>query len=383
MSMKLKIKAHWIKTAVIVVGALIVLYFVNNHFDKKDTLKIPLPKVQVQKPLLKEIVDYVTQTGTMVAYNSVDLVARVEGYLDAILFKDGTFVKKGDPLFVIQPPPYLEKLNEAKASVAAGKAGYQYAKSEHARQQRMYKENATSLNNVESWLAKMEQSKAEVDKSVANQAIAAINYGYTHIAAPFDGRVGRHLVDIGNFVGNGVATNLATIEQVDPIYAYFNLNELDLIKLRAAAKAAGFKPSDINKIPAYVKLQNESTFKHQGHLDFINTGLNASTGTLQFRAILKNKEHVLLPGLFVQIRIPTTKPKKKLTIPETAVLYDQSGPYVLTVDKNSVVHQKRIEMGKAEKGRRPIIKGLLAEDRVIVAGLQFATPGNKVDVHAV
>jgi RND family efflux transporter MFP subunit len=379
--MKLKMNAGAIKKTAIVGACLIIAYSVIHYFDEEKSLSIPLPKVAVQKPISKEVVQYVTQTGTMVAYNSVNLMARVEGYLNAILFTDGRFVKKGKPLFVIEPEPYKEKLKGAEATVIAEKAGYAYAKSEYARQKRMYKEHATSLNNVESWLARMEQSQAEVHKAVANKEIAAINYSYTHIAAPFDGRIGRHLVDIGNLVGNGTATNLATIEQVNPIYVYFNLNELDLIKLRTAARAHGFKPSDINKIPAFVKLQNETEFKHRGHLDFINTGLNASTGTLEFRAVLNNKNFDLLPGLFVKVRIPTSKPKKKLTISDAAILYDQSGAYVLTVDKNNMVHQKRVETGPADQGRRPITKGLLADDRVILQGLQFATPGKKVDPH--
>ena len=155
---------------------------------------------------------------------------------------------------------------------------------------------------------------------------------------------------------------------------------LDLIKLRAAAKARGFKPNDINKIPAYVKLQNETTFTHQGNLDFINTGLNASTGTMEFRALLNNKDYALLPGLFVQVRVPVTNPKKEMTVPETALLYDQIGPYLLTVDANSVVQLKRVVLGTKEEDVRAITKGLSESDKVIVAGLQFATPGNKVEI---
>lgn len=362
-----------------VVALIILIYLVIHQLFKPAAPIISIPKVVIQKPELKEVVEYVTQTGTTVAVNSVDLVARVEGYLDSVEFTDGTNVKKGKELLVIQPEPYMEQLKEAQAEVAAQKANYAYAKSEYARQQRMYKQNATSLNNVEIWLAKTQEAEAGVAKSVANEAIAAINYGYTHINAPFDGRIGRHLVDPGNLVGNGVATNLATIEQIDPIYVYFNLNELDLIKLRAAAKERGFKSSDLNTIPAYVKLQNEKEFTHKGHLDFVNTGLNASTGTMEFRAILENKNFVLLPGLFVQVRVPTTTPKKKLTVPDTAVLYDQIGAYVLIADADNVVQLKRVELGSSEQGSRPVLKGLTADDHVIVNGLQFATPGNKVE----
>lgn len=365
-----------------IVGSVVIILLLLNLIGYYKTLKhpptIPLPVVVTQKPKLIKMAEYVTQTGTTVAFNSVNLVARVEGYLNIISFTDGTYIKKGRPLFVIEPEPYMEKLLAAKASVAAQRAELAYTTSEYKRQKNMYKENATSLNSVEEWLAKSQASQAEIDKALANEAIAAINYSYTHINAPFDGRIGRHLVDIGNLVGNGVATNLATIEQVTPLYVYFNLNELDLLKLRAAAQAEGYDYKKTPHVPVYVTLQNKPDYEYEGTLDFVNTGLNASTGTLEIRAILSNKNVELVPGLFVQVRVAITKPTPQLTVPDIAVLYDQIGNYLLTVDKNNTVVLKRIELGSLEQGNRAIIKGLNAEDQVIIEGLQNATPGNQV-----
>lgn len=369
-----------IATAVAIVVTACIIFYVMKRSPSEDLPKIPLPKAIVQLPQWKEIVDYVTQTGTLVAYNSVDLVARVEGYLESVEFTDGSFVKKGQELFIIQPDTYFQQWVAAKATVAAQVAANVYAKSEYERQKKMYTQDATSLNNVEKWLAKTQESDAEIEKAVANEIIAAINYSYTHVNAPFDGRIGRHLVDPGNLVGHGTATDLANIEQIDPIYAYFNLNELDLIKLREAAKTDGFKAEDINQISVDIKLQNETSFKHRGKLDFVNTGLNSSTGTLEFRALLENKDYSLLPGLFVQVRIPISKAEKQLTIPDSAVLYDQIGPYVLIADANNVVQLKRVELGSVDQKMRAITQGLTANDRVIVEGLQFATPNNKMDV---
>ncbi|CAM2737592.1 efflux protein [Legionella steigerwaltii] len=367
-----------VKIAGIAVAILVLIYLIVHFFGKSNVPTIPPPKVVVQKPIRAEMAEYVTQTGNTVAFNSVNLVARVEGYLDSIEFVDGTFVKKGKELFVIQPEPYFEKLRAAKATVAAAKASLVYNKSEYARQQRMYKEHATSLNEVEKWYAKTLEIAAELDKSEAEEINAAINYSYTHISAPFDGRIGRHLVDVGNLVGHGEATNLATIEQIDPIYVYFNLNEIDLIKLRAAARAHGFKPEDIKQIPVEVSLQGDTTFKYKATLDFVNTGLNASTGTMELRALLQNKDYVFVPGLFVQVRVAISKPKEQLTVPDSAILYDQIGAYVLTVDNNNVVVSKRVTLGSVENGMRGIASGLNAQDRVIIDGLQYATPGNKV-----
>lgn len=367
-----------LKTAIIVSVIFILLNGVINYFTTKKPQTPPPPTVVIQQAKLLNITDYVTQTGSLVAFNSVNLVARIEGYLQANEFTDGTFVKKGKELFVIEPKPYLEKLKAAEATVLVQKASYNYSNSEYKRQQQMYKQSASSLNNVEKWFAKSEEFKAEIAKAVADAEVAAINYSYTHVLAPFDGRIGRHLVDPGNLVGNGKATDLATIEQIDPIYVYFNLSELDLIKIRIAAHANGFKPEDINTIPVYVRMQNETKFLHQGKLDFVNTGLNASTGTMEFRALLPNKDIALLPGLFVQVRVPLGNPKPQLTIPDTAVQYDQIGAYILVVDKNNSVIQKRVEVGSIEQGIRAITKGLAAEDRVVISGLQNAIPGHQV-----
>ncbi len=367
-----------VKYAGIVLAALFLIYLIAHLFSKPKVVEIPPPSVVVQKPIRQELVEYVTQTGSTVAFNSVNLVARVAGYLEKIEFVDGSFVKKGQELFVIQPEPYMEQLKAAQATVAAQKAANAYNKSEYERQQRMLKQNATSKNEVEKWLAKTQEVGAEIDKSTAEAVNAEITYSYTHVLSPFDGRIGRHLVDVGNLVGNGQATNLATVEQIDPLYVYFNLNELDLIKLRAAAKEMGITPKDFNQVPVYISLQSDPNKEYKATLDFVNTGLNAATGTMELRAKLPNKEHLFLPGLFVQVRIAVTKPQQQLTVPDTAILYDQIGPYVYVVDKENKVVLKRVTLGSAKQGVRGVIKGLDAQDNVIVEGVQNATPGNKV-----
>jgi RND family efflux transporter MFP subunit len=366
------------KIALIGLGFLLIVLWGIHVYNDSNTPEFTPPSVVVQTPIPRKVVEYVTQTGTLVAYNSVDLVARIEGFLEKIKFTDGGFVKKGQELFVVEPEPYWDQLKEAQASVTSQQASFAYSKIEHQRQQKMYDKNATSLNSVQEWETKVLQSQAEVDKAIANERNAAITYSYTHVLAPFDGRMGRHLVDIGNLVGNGAATKLATIEQINPIYVYFNLNELDLFKVRKTAHEHGISPDDLSSIPVYVSLQGKTDFSHEGTLNFVNTGLNASTGTMEFRALLPNDDLELLPGLFVQARVPISLPTTQLTVPEIAVQYDQIGAYLYIVDAKNKVVIKRVTLGPTENNYRAITQGLNKEDNVIIEGLQNAAPGIQV-----
>lgn len=372
-------KIQLIKTILIGFAILFLMSWMLKSCFRNSKEIIPLPEVVIKNPESKKVTDYVIQTGTIVAFKSVNLVARVEGFLEKIEFTDGSFVREGKELFLIEPKPYLEKLNAAQAQVAGKKAAYKYSQIEYARQQRMYKKNATSLNNVQSWEAKQVEAMSEVAEAVANAEIAKINYSYTHVMAPFDGRIGRHLVDVGNLVGNGVATELATIQKINPIYVYFNLNELDLLRIREIVRRKNFNPDNLGEIPVQVKMQNEKKFIHKGYLNFVNTGLNASTGTLEFRALLPNADYTLLPGFFVQVRIPISDPEQRIVIPDTAILYDQIGTYVYVVDKNNYVIQKRVTLGDISLGKRVILDGLTIDDRVIVLGMHNATPGRQVN----
>ena len=357
---------------------LLIVNIINYYNGKYRTVKIPLPTVQVSHPVSKSMSEYVSQTGNTVAFNSVDLVARVEGYLDEINFIDGTTVEKGKTLFVIEPEPYIAKLKEAEAELAAQKAIHTYDVLEYARQKKMYKQNATSQSNVQKWLAKSAASTAEVEKAKENLVTAQINYDYTIVKAPFDGRIGRHLIDKANLVGHGMATILATIEQINPIYVYFNLNEIDLIILRASIREQDIDEKVIRQVPVEITLPTGKDYKFKGKLDFINTGLNASTGTLEFRALLPNEETVLLPGLFVQIKIAIESAIPRLTVPDTALQYDQVGPYLLLVDKDNRVVLKRVVLGPLENGMHAISSGIELTDNVIVKGLQSASEGNLV-----
>jgi RND family efflux transporter MFP subunit len=326
----------------------------------------PPPPVTVSKPLRLPVTDYLQATGSVAASKTVDLVARVEGYLRSVDFKDGSLVKAGELLFVIEPEPYQAKLASQQAQLLN-------AQTEYDRQLRMIKENATSQANVDKWLSQRDQSAAAV-------TLAKINLSYTHIEAPFSGRIDRHLVDPGNLVGSaGQATKLATLEQIDPAFVYFSVNERDVLRVRAAAMAQG-RPlnGELPPVPVDLGLQTEDGYPHAGTLDFANTGLDTGSGTLQLRAVVPNSRWIFLPGLFARLRIPLGPAKPRLMIPDRIVGNDQVGSYVLILGADHKVVQQRIETGALQDGLRAVLSGLDPDSEVIVDGLQNAVPGNAV-----
>ena len=200
------------------------------------------------------------------------------------------------------------------------------------------------------------------------------------MVAPFDGIVTARKVSVGEYVGaNSSPTVLATIVQLQPIYVNFSISERETLRIREQIRQRGMTPEDLRKVPVEVGLQNEEGYPHRGTLDYVSPTVDASTGTLAGRAILENPNRVLLPGLFVRVRVPTGKQDDALLVPDTALGSDQSGRYVLVVNKDNVVEQRKVEIGTIEGTLRVITKGIAADDRVVVAGLLRAVPGQKVD----
>jgi len=340
----------------------------------------PPPEVIVAHPTVKPVTDYLELTGSASAVASVNLVARVPGYLDSIGFTDGTVVNKGDLLFVIEQAPYQAKVDLAQATLEQQQAQLTRASEEYDRQVRLVKQSASSQADVEKWLAERNSASAAVDEAKANLEIANINLGYTKVSAPFSGRICRHLVDVGNLVGSPSPTDLATIEQVEPIYVYFNVDEPTVLRLRAKVRERGLGPADINKIRVDVGLQTDDGYPHEGHLDFVDTGIDPSTGTLQVRAVFPNSDKAILPGAFVRVRVPVGKQEHALLVSDRALGVDQAGSYLLVVDAKNVVQQRTVEIGALVDGMRVITKGLTESDWVVVEGLQKATPGAEVKV---
>jgi RND family efflux transporter MFP subunit len=330
-------------------------------------------------PVQRAITRYLEATGNTAPIKSVDLVARVQGFLQSINYQDGTFVKAGSTLFTIEPETYKLKLEQAQAAEAGSQASVKQAESDYKRQADLVQKQAVSQSTLETSTATRDNMQANLQQSQVNTKIAAMNYGYTNVTAPFDGIVSAHLVSIGELVGVSSPTQLATIVALDPIYVNFNVNEQDVLRIREEARRRGMTADDLKSLPVEIGLQTESGYPHKGKLDYASPTINQSTGTLPVRGVLPNPDRVLLPGYYVRVRVPFEQQANALLVPDVALGSDQSGRYVLVVNGENVVEQRKVQTGPVEGELRVIDSGLKPDDRVVTAGLLRAIPGQKVD----
>ncbi len=353
---------------------------------KKENAYVPPPpqQVAVAKPVQQSVTPYLDLTGNATAFHQVDLEARVQGYLQEIDYQDGQPVKQADTLFVVEPAPYQAQLQQAQASLAATQADLIQAQAEYNRQSTLGKSDFASQSVVDQARAKLDSDRAKILNDQAGVTIAAINLGYTRVTAPFDGVVSAHLVSIGGLVGASGPTKLATIVQLDPIYASFNVSEQDVLRVKAAMAKRGLKPRDIANVPVQVGLMNEEGYPHIGKLDYVAPMIDPSTGTLAARGIFENADRVMLPGNFLRIRIPLALQEETvLLVPDTAIGADQAGRYVLVVDQKGVVQQRSVTTGQLVGQLRVIASGITAGEQVVVSGIQRAIPGEKVTPQSV
>jgi RND family efflux transporter MFP subunit len=340
----------------------------------------PPPRVTVATPLQQSVTHYLEATGNTAAVNSADLVARVSGFIQEINYQDGALVKKGALLFTIEPEPYKVKLDQAKAAEEGARATLKQAQADFDRQTQLVARQAGTQATLDQSQATRESTKSGLQQAEANTRIAALNLEYAHVTAPFEGVVTARQGSVGQFVGSGgTPTVLATIIQNDPIYVNFNVSEQDVLRIRADIARRRLTQDDLRKVPVEVGLQSETGYPHQGTLDYASPSVNPSTGTLAVRAVLQNANRVLLPGYFVRVRVPVGEPQNALLVPDSAIGSDQGGRYVLVVDKDNVVEQRKVEIGPRVDERRVIESGLNPQDRVVVAGVLRAIPGQKVD----
>jgi RND family efflux transporter MFP subunit len=342
----------------------------------------PPPKVEVAVPAQKNITRFIDATGNTSAVKSVDLVARVQGFLQSINYKDGSFVKEGTTLFTIEPDTYKLKLEQAQAAEIGAQATLKQAEADFKRQTDLVQRQAVSQSMLDTSTSNRDNAQSGLQQAQANTKLAQINYGYTNVAAPFDGFVTAHLVSVGELVGVASPTQLAQIVALDPIWVNFNVNEQDVLKVREEARRRGMTVEQLRQLPIEVALQTDTGFPHKGHLDYVSPTLNQSTGTIAVRGILNNPDRVLLPGFFVRVRVPFDQQQSALLVPDAALGADQGGRYVLVVNSENVVEQRKVTTGPLDGELRVIETGLKPDDRVVIGGLLKAIPGQKVDPQA-
>jgi len=370
---------RWTRPRRLAVGAVLASVTLLAACGEKNTyVAPPPPKVTVASPVTRPVTRYLESTGNVAAVNTADLVARVSGFVQAIKYNDGDAVKKGQVLFVIEQKPYELKLQQAKAAEDSAKANLVSAQANYQRQADLVPSGSASKATLDNAVASRDSAQAAVDQAIASTKLAQNDLDYTQVTAPFDGIVSARKVSVGAFV-SGTGNPLASIVSTDPVYVNFSVGERELIGIRAMIAERGLTPEDLKKVPVEVALQTDTGYPHKGTLDYAAPTVDASTGTLAGRAILNNPNNVLLPGLFVRVRVPLGPPKDALLVPDTALGTDQAGRYLLVVNKDNVVEQRRVELGPLDGTLQVIDKGVAADDRIIVNGMLRAVPGQKVD----
>jgi RND family efflux transporter MFP subunit len=340
------------------------------------------PLVAVSPPLQRDVDGSLEFLGQFSAVDHLELRAQVGGTLTKIGFKDGDIIHTGDLLFVIDPRPYQIKLSEATAQLESARARLDLAKRELVRADSLKKSGADTIENFDQKTAEQQSAQAAVDAGEALCNDARFDLDHCRITAPFVGRIGSHLVSVGNLIsgsraGTSPTTLLATLVSIDPIYLNFDMSEADYMTfLRERQKQNGPLAEKVQ-----ISLSDETRFTHQGVLDFVNNALDRSSGTIQARATVPNSDLLLTPGGFARVRLEVAAPAPALLVPDASVLPDQSGHIVLTVGPNDIVTPKQVQTGDLRGGLRVIRSGLTPSDQVIIDGIPIALPGSKVTPH--
>jgi multidrug efflux system membrane fusion protein len=342
--------------------------------------------VPVSQPVERQVTDFVDFTGRTEAIQAADIRARVTGYLVRMPFKEGAEVKAGELLFEIDPRPYQAQFDQAKKQIDLNQAQLRLAKTTYARDLSIAGQSAgaVSQQQLDQDKAAVEEADARVKAYQASLEVYRLNLEFTKVTSPIAGRASRYYLTLGNLVIQD-QTLLTTVVSLHPLYAYFDMDEATLLRIKRAVNEGKIRrPSDNKEIPILMGLQGEEGFPHAGTFDFINNQVNPTTGSISVRGLFANAEpkggtRLLVPGMFVRIRLPIGQPHPALLIIDRAVGSDQGLKFVYVVDADNKIQYRRVTTGPLqEDGRRVIAEGLKADERVVVGSLQQVRPGMTV-----
>lgn len=337
----------------------------------------PSPSVTVAKPEAREIMEWDEYTGRFTAVEGVEIRPRVTGYLEKVHFKDGQTVKQGALLFTIDPRPLQAALDNARGQRRQVQARVELARANVERSKPLREAEAISQEEFDSRQEELAAAEAALGSAQAAERAAEIDLGFTEIRAPIGGRVSDARADAGNLVSNG-QTVLTTIVSLDPIHFEFIASEQDYLRYVRLNEQGARRSSREVANPVLVKLEDEAEFVHEGRMDFVDNAVDASTGTMRGRAILRNNQGLFTPGQFGRIRLLGSNKYEAILLPDAAINSDQADKFVLVVGEDDVVQYRKVKLGPLVEGLRVIREGLTKDDRVVIKGVQRAFPGQKV-----
>jgi RND family efflux transporter MFP subunit len=350
--------------------------------SQKQAAAPPPPAVTVAKPIKRTVTDFDEYVGRFTAINSVEVRARVSGYLDGVHFKDGQIVKQGDLLFTIDKRPFQNTLDQARANLAQAQSNLNFTQADYTRGQQLVRDKTITDQIFEQRAQAFRNAQAAVSNNEAAVRQAELDIAFTELRAPINGRIGDRRVSPGNLVTGGTAGNttlLATIVSTDPIYFEFTFDEASFLRYERMAKTGNDIASRGAGVQVALKLIDEHDFVHEGHMDFVDNVIDRSTGTIRGRAVYANPNNIFTPGMFARVRVPGSPPYEALLVPDAAVGTEQTRKFVLTVNAENTVVPKYVTLGQTTADNLRVIKdGVAADDRVIVDGLMRARPGQKV-----
>lgn len=341
----------------------------------------PVPTVKIAQPLIQEITDWDEYTGRIEAVNQVEIRARVSGYLENVHFTAGGKVKKGDLLFSIDPRPFKAQLNYAVSELERTKSKYELAKNDAQRAENLLKEKAISIEEHDTRHKLLQETQATVNSAEANVYAAQLNLEFTQIKSPISGRISRELVTIGNLVNaGGSATLLATIVSTDPVYVYVDADEKSILKYRRHAQQHGKNTSDLKGTNVELAIADETTFLHQGKLDYIAPSENSASGTVTLRGVFANHDELLSPGFFARMRVRGDAAYSATLLPEKLIQTDQAQRFVWVVNlENKQVEYRQIGLGRQVGDFRVVNEGLKPNDWIVIEGEQKLKAGITVN----